>query len=165
METVFKTILIGIGATLIMDLWAFIQSLFNIKSLDYRVVGRWIAKFPQGEFYHKNIIKASPEKHEVLLGWVAHYLIGITFAALLVIIMGKKWLESPTLLPALIIGIVTIIAPFFIMQPAFGFGIAASNMPNPTILRLRSLFTHSIYGIGLFIAAYFIRYIWILVNG
>lgn len=165
METIFKIVLTGVGATLIMDLWAFIQRLFNIKSLDYRIVGRWIANFPKGKFYYENIMKAAPEKHEVLLGWVAHYLIGITFAALLVLIMGQNWLENPTLLPALFIGVITIVAPFFIMQPAFGFGIAASKTPEPTKTRLKSLLTHSIYGIGLYVAACFINYVGASVTG
>ncbi|MBP3944567.1 DUF2938 family protein [Sphingobacteriaceae bacterium WQ 2009] len=93
----------------------------------------------------------------MFIGWTAHYLIGISFAILLVMIMGMKWLENPTLLPALIVGLVTIIAPFFIMQPAFG--IAASNLQDPNILRLRSLLTHSVFGIGLFVSAYVINYI------
>lgn len=165
MENFFKILLIGVGATLTMDLWAYVQKLFNISSLDYRLVGRWISKFSEGKFFHENIAKATPEKYEVLIGWTAHYLIGIIFAVLLVIIMGIKWLEAPTLLPALLIGIVTIIAPFFIMQPAFGFGFAASNLPDPNILRLRSLLTHSVYGIGLFMSAYVINYISTLIKG
>lgn len=159
MNEILRITLVGIGATLVMDIYTFVLKLFNINSLDYRLVGRWISKFSEGKFFHENIVKASPEKYEVFIGWTAHYLIGISFAILLVMVMGMKWLENPTILPALIIGIVTIIAPFFIMQPAFGFGIAASNLPNPNILRIRSLLTHSVYGIGLFVSAYIINYI------
>jgi hypothetical protein len=36
------------------------------------------------------------------------------------------------------------------MQPAFGFGIASSKLPHPNLLRLKSLGTHLIYGIGLY---------------
>jgi len=89
----------------------------------------------------------------VLLGWVAHYSIGIVFSFLLVLIFGVQWLNHPTLLPAFIIGILTTIAPFFIMQPAFGFGFASSKLPNPNVLRLRSLLTHIIFGFGLYISA------------
>lgn len=160
MNEILKITLVGIGATLMMDMYTFVLKLFNINSLDYRLVGRWISKFPEGKFFHENIVKTTPEKFEVVIGWAAHYLIGISFAILLVMIIGMKWLEAPTILPALIIGIVTIIAPFFIMQPAFGFGFAASNLPDPNILRLRSLLTHSVYGIGLFVSVCIINYVY-----
>jgi len=39
------------------------------------------------------------------------------------------------------------------MQPAFGFGVAAAKLPNPNLARLRSLLTHTIYGLGLYLGA------------
>ena len=145
---------VGIGATFIVDIWSFILSLFNIKSLDYRFVGRWITNFPKGKFVHQDIMKATPAHGEVVIGWAAHYLIGVTFAFLLIVFYGKEWLENPTLYPALIIGIITVAAPLFVMQPAFGFGIASSNLPKPNIRRLKSLSTHVVYGIGLYLTAF-----------
>ncbi|WP_312557714.1 DUF2938 domain-containing protein [Empedobacter brevis] len=153
MEIIIKTVLVGVGATLMMDIWAFMLRCFHIKSLDYRFVGRWIGYFFKGKFYHDKIVDSKPVKNEVLLGWVAHYSIGIVFSFLLVLIFGVQWLNHPTLLPAFIIGILTTIAPFFIMQPAFGFGFASSKLPNPNVLRLRSLLTHIIFGFGLYISA------------
>ncbi|MFI5237550.1 MAG: DUF2938 family protein, partial [Ignavibacteriales bacterium] len=38
-------------------------------------------------------------------------------------------------------------------QPSFGFGIASSKLPHPNLLRLKSLSTHLIYGIGLYVSA------------
>jgi hypothetical protein len=157
MEIGFRIVLIGVLATLFMDLWSYILSMFNIKSLDYRLVGRWIGHFKDGVFTHSNIAKSTPVSCERILGWAAHYLIGITFSFVLVIIFGTNWLEQPTVLPALIIGIVTIIAPFFIMQPAFGFGIAASKTSNATLARFKSLMSHSIYGLGLYLGAILVK--------
>lgn len=160
METFVKTILIGIGATFTMDIWAFLlKIIFNIKSLNYQFVGRWIGHFPKGKFFHESITNAQPIANELIIGWLAHYLIGITFAVLLVSIYGNTWLENPTFFPALLIGIVTIVAPFFIMQPCLGIGIAASNLPDPNMARFKSLLTHSIYGIGLYLSALFLNYI------
>ncbi|MCK7525834.1 MAG: DUF2938 domain-containing protein [Ignavibacteriales bacterium] len=48
-------------------------------------------------------------------------------------VFGNGWLEKPLLVPAIIIGLATVIAPLFIMQPALGFGIASSNLPNPIV--------------------------------
>ena len=60
---------------------------------------------------------------------------------------------SVTLLPALVVGVVTVVFPFFVMQPGMGFGIAASKAPDPMRARLRSLMTHTVFGIGLYLAA------------
>jgi energy-converting hydrogenase Eha subunit B len=153
MITILKIILIGIGATFLVDIWAFTLNIFKIKSLDYRYVGRWIANFPQGKFFHKNIMNTPPVKGEIILGWTAHYLIGITFAFLLIVFYGETWLAKPTIFPAIIIGIVTVVSPLFIMQPAFGFGIASSKLSNPNMRRFKSLLTHLVYGVGLYLSA------------
>jgi Protein of unknown function (DUF2938) len=148
-----KILLIGIGATLAIDIWVSALKLFKIKSLDYRFVGRWIGNFPKGKFFHNKIQDTPPVPHELLIGWTVHYLIGITFAFILIAVYGVGWLEKPTLLPAIIIGLITAVAPFFIMQPAFGFGFASAKLPHPNLLRLKSLSTHLIYGIGLYACA------------
>jgi hypothetical protein len=153
MHIIIKTLLVGIGATFAMDIWSFILKLFKISSLDYRFVGRWIGNIPNGQFFHKGIMNSPAIKHELIIGWVSHYLIGISFAYMLLFIYGKGWFAKPMLFPALVIGIATIVAPFFLMQPAFGLGIAGANVPEPDILRLKSFMAHVIYGIGLYISA------------
>ncbi len=50
MEIIIKTVLVGIGATLMMDIWAFMLRCFHIKSLDYRFVGRWMVIFLKENF-------------------------------------------------------------------------------------------------------------------
>ena len=153
MITILKIILSGIGATLMVDIWTFILRLFKITSLDYRYVGRWIAHFPKGTFVHQNILETPPVHGKTFIGWAAHYLIGITFAVLLILIYGNDWLARPALFPALLVGIITVGAPLFIMQPAFGFGVASSKLPKPNIRRLKSLSTHIVYGMGLYLTA------------
>lgn len=153
-EFLWRTIFIGIGATLLMDLWAImLKQFFGIKSLDYSMLGRWVGYLFQGQFYHKNITTTIPVKGEKIIGWTTHYLIGITFAALLISHWGIEWTTHPTILPAILIGIVTVVAPFFILQPGMGLGIAASKTPKPNFARLKSLLTHIIYGIGLYLSA------------
>ncbi|MEC4113504.1 DUF2938 domain-containing protein [Myroides pelagicus] len=146
-------IFIGIGATIVMDLFALLLlKIFGIPSLNYALVGRWIGGFSQGKFTCPNIIQAHSVRGEHAIGWAAHYSIGIAFALVLLLIEGLQWVDQPTLLPALIVGVLTTVAPFFIMQPAFGFGFAASKTPKPTIARLRSLQAHTVYGVGLYLA-------------
>jgi hypothetical protein len=150
---ILKTMAIGIGATLAIDIWVSILKLFNIKSLDYRYVGRWIGNIPKGKYFHNKIQDTPPIPHELILGWTVHYLIGITFTFILIAGYGISWLDEQSILPAIIIGLITAAGPFFIMQPAFGFGIASSKLPHPNLLRLKSLGTHLIYGIGLYVSA------------
>lgn len=148
------SLLIGAGATAVMDLWgAFLKHFFNIPSLDYAMVGRWIGHFRQGQFRHAAIAKAERIKGESFIGWAAHYGIGVIFAGLLLSLWGTEWASNPTLLPALLVGLTTVIAPFFLMQPGMGAGIAASKTPAPNTTRLRSLMAHASFGIGLYISA------------
>lgn len=157
MNILLKISAIGVGATLILDLWNFLLGRFGIKSLDYRFVGRWIGNFVNGKFYHSNIMMTPPVQNELFIGWAAHYLIGISFSFMLIMVFGNGWLEKPLLLPAILIGLATVIAPLFIMQPALGFGIASSNLPNPIVRVLKSIITHLVYGIGLYLSALLIN--------
>jgi len=141
-----------------MDLWAIIlKQFFGIKSLDYSMLGQWIGHLLHGQFSHKNITTTTAIKGEKIIGWTAHYIIGITFAALLISLWGIEWTMHPAILPAILIGIVTVVAPFFIMQPGMGLGIAASKTPKPNIARIRSLLTHFIYGNGLYLSALLLK--------
>jgi hypothetical protein len=151
LEIFVRPMLVGGGATVVMDLWALLlRRGFGIPSLDYRLLGRWIGHFPRGRFVHNNVAQSPPVPGERLIGWSAHYAIGIAFAALLLTIWGLEWARRPTLLPALIVALVTLVAPFLVMQPAMGAGIAASRTPKPNIARLRSVITHTVYGIDLY---------------
>jgi len=88
------------------------------------------------------------------LGWLAHYSIGVTLAALLLAVYGLEWARKPTLFPALTVGIVTVLAPLFILQPALGAGIASSKTPRPVFNCVKSLITHTVFGLGLYLAAF-----------
>ena len=146
--------LVGLGATLVIDLWALLLKRgFNIPSLNYCLLGRWLLHMPSGTFVHDSIGAAEQKRHECAMGWAAHYLIGTTFALVFVLLAPSTWLERPTLLPALAFGILTTLVPFLIMQPSFGLGIAASKAPNPRQARLKSLMTHTVFGVGLYIWA------------
>lgn len=152
---------IGIGATVLLDLYGLmLKRLFGIPPANWAMVGRWIGHFPRGRFVHASIAAAAPIADERAIGWTAHYLIGIGFAALLLLVCGRDWASDPTPIPALTVGLATVIAPFFLMQPAMGFGIAASKTPNPDAARIRSLVSHLIFGIGLFAAAWIGARLW-----
>jgi len=46
---IIGAILVGLGATLLIDLWAlFLRRGFSIPSLDYCLLGRWLLHIPTG---------------------------------------------------------------------------------------------------------------------
>jgi hypothetical protein len=145
---------IGLGATLVMDLWnLFLKRSFSIPSLDYCLLGRWLRHMPGGTLRHANITATPKKPFECAVGRIAHYTIGVVLALVFVVLVSGEWLARPTVLPALLFGIGTVAFPFFIMQPSLGFGIAASRTPRPTQARLKSLVTHTVFGIGLYLCA------------
>jgi hypothetical protein len=153
-EVLVAGLLMGIIGAALMDVWSFVlRRGFGIPTLDYALLGRWIGHFPRGRFVHDRIAVAPPVRGERPLGWLAHYAIGVTFALLLLAIWGLDWVRSPTVWPALVVGLGTIIAPWFVMQPAMGAGIAGSRTPSPRATRLRNLGTHAVYGLGLYLSA------------
>ena len=142
---------IGIGATLAMDLWnLLLKSAFGIPSLNYCWLGRWLRHMTGGTFRHASIAAAPQKPHECALGRVAQYTIGVVLALGFVALASDDWLARPTLPPALLYGIATVVLPFFVMQPAFGLGFAASRTPKPVQARLKSLVTHTVFGVGLY---------------
>ncbi|ASF49127.1 DUF2938 domain-containing protein [Methylophaga nitratireducenticrescens] len=151
MNNLLFIVLIGIGATAVMDLWGIVRKpLLGIPSPNYGLVGRWIVYLAHGQFRHDSIAASSPICEEHIIGWAAHYLIGTAFAALLIGIWGESWIHNPTIGPALAVGIGTVAAPFLLMQPGMGAGIAASRTQHPASARIQSLITHTIFGLGLY---------------
>jgi hypothetical protein len=151
--------LVGVGATLLMDLWnLFLKRGFAIPSLNYCLLGRWVCHMPSGGFRHASIAASPPKPHEGPVGWMAHYTIGVMLALVFVAVIAPAgWLAQPTLLPALLYGLVTVAFPLFVMQPSLGLGIASSRTPHPARARLKSMGTHLIFGLGLYVAALVVR--------
>lgn len=155
---VWHAIAIGVGATLVMDLWMFLRKrLFGIPALDYALVGRWFAYLPRGKFRHAPIAASPPIPGERAVGLLAHYVSGIVFAGFLLAVCGVDWINRPTLVPALVVGIGSVAAPFLLMQPGMGMGVAARLAPRPALARLNSLLTHAIFGVGLYLAGWMIK--------
>jgi hypothetical protein len=103
MNYLLCALIIGAGATAAMDLWGVIRKrLLGIPTPNFALVGRWLALMPRGRFRHESIAAAPSVRHERLIGWTAHYLIGIVFAGLLLGVYGITWIDAPTIVPALL---------------------------------------------------------------
>jgi hypothetical protein len=155
-----SAVVVGLGATLLMDAWALLlKRAFNIPLANYCLVGRWFCHMPEGRFMHASIAAAPQKRCECTVGWIAHYVIGAVYALVLVALVSGSWLARPTLLPAMLFGIGSVLVPYLIMQPSFGLGIAASRTPRPTQARLRSLMAHTAFGLGLYVCAVGVSYV------
>jgi len=158
MDEAVKAVVIGIGATVVMDVWSILLRIFKIPTLDYALVGRWAGHVCRGRFAHTSIAKSAPVQGETPLGWGIHYAVGIVFAALFVGIQGVAWMHFPTWWPAVAFGMATVVMSLFVMQPAMGAGFAASRTPTPLRNCLRSLLTHAVFGGGLYLSAALLNY-------
>jgi hypothetical protein len=151
-------VIIGVGATFLLDGWLSVLRGLGVKTLDTSLIGRWVGHSLQGRLFHTSIAKSRPIRGEWILGWFTHYAIGVAFAAMLIAVQGTAWLQRPALVPALVIGASTVIAPLFVMQPAMGAGIAASKTPTPLKNCLRSIVNHTVFGAGLYLSAIIINW-------
>ncbi|TFW10529.1 DUF2938 domain-containing protein [Oxalobacteraceae bacterium OM1] len=152
-ETILRIVVIGTGATAVMDAWLMALKRMGIQTQNFAMIGRWMGHLFKGRFAHASIAKAATVPGELALGWLTHYAVGIAFAGLLVVLRGAAWLHAPAVLPAVAVGLCTVAFPLFVMQPAMGLGIAASRTPAPWKNRLRSMANHTVFGFGLYLSA------------
>jgi hypothetical protein len=158
MELLVKGVVIGFGATVLMDLWAvLLWKVFRQTRPNWAPVGRWCWHLKSGTVFHDSIAAAEPYGQEQALGWVFHYAVGILYGVILAGLVGASWFAAPTFLPAWILGIVTVGAGWFLLQPGLGIGIAASKLPNANMVRFLNLVSHTVFALGLYGTALLIR--------
>jgi hypothetical protein len=148
-----RIVLIGLGATVVMDVWLWGLKRLGVPTLNFALVGRWVGHLMRGRWAHAAIAKSPPVRHEAALGWLVHYGVGLAFAGLLVGVCGMGWVREPSLWPALAFGMASSAVPLCVMQPAMGAGIASTKTPAPLKNSLKSLATHTVFGVGLYLSA------------
>jgi hypothetical protein len=151
---ILTVVAMGAAGAALMDVWSLaLRRVWHVPTLDYALLGRWVGHLARGRFFHERIATSAPVRGERALGWLAHYGIGVAFAVPVVVLGGSGWIAHPTIWPAMAVGMGTILAPWLVMQPGMGLGIAASRSPRPGATRLRNLATHAVYGLGIYAAA------------
>ena len=108
---------------------------------------------PRGVFIHRPITATPQVRGEKAIGWIFHYAVEIVYAGLYVAVVRFGLGSAPTIVSALIFAIALLVAPWFIMQPALGFGFVAARFPNPAAVRAINASTHAIFGLGLYLGA------------
>lgn len=161
LQDIERAILVGIGATAMLDVWLLVIGRIGVPTLNFAFLGRWVGHLFRGRVAHPAIARASAIPHELALGWMTHYVIGIAFAAILLGWKGAPWATQPTLGPALLLGVTSVLAPLFVMQPAMGAGFASAKTSTPAKNVLRSVANHAVFGLGLYLStllvAHFLR--------
>ena len=158
LELVLRGAAIGLGATVLMDLWAIVLNRgFGLPRPNWGLVGRWVWHLRDGKIFHDAIGDAAPYSGELALGWAFHYAVGILYGIILALLVGVSWFVQPTFLPAFIWSILTVGAGWFLLAPGMGAGWASSKAPNPTKVRVLNLVSHTVFALGLFGSALLIR--------
>jgi hypothetical protein len=136
-----------------MDVWALVlNKAAGIPLPNWAMVGRWFRHVPKGKLFHDDIAKAEGFGNERAVGWIAHYVIGIVYAGALIWIV-PGWAAAPTFLPAWVLGMITIGAGWFLLQPGMGAGIASSRRANANQIRLLNVLAHTVFATGLWATA------------
>ena len=144
-------LVMGLGATLAIDLWAqLLRRGAGIGSIDWRLVGRWVAGLGRGRLRLGAGDTANLSRGDSLLGWSTHYAVGIAYA-LIYLALLRSTAGNVSLASALLFGLVTVLAPWLILQPGLGKGWFASATPRPGMTRLLNLATHLLFGAGLYL--------------
>jgi hypothetical protein len=146
-------VIVGIFATFTMDVVAVIAFRVGIAGRGPRrtgpdLIGRWIGYLLRGKFRHADILQTPPLRGELLLGFAAHYSIGIVltlmYLGLLVAVHA-----TPTALSAILYGAATTVLPWFLMFPSQGLGWLGRETPGDAHLARASLFNHIVFGLGI----------------
>jgi len=146
-----QAIMLGIFATATLDVWNVALNRFaGMPVPNWGFVGRWFAHMLRGRFRHEAIAAAEPVPNEVAIGWLAHYLIGILFAAIL-LAFWPGWIRNPTFWPPMVVGWVTILAGWLLLSPGLGGGIAHAKRPDAARARALNVVGHTVFGLALWV--------------
>lgn len=156
-----EMILLGIWATLFMDILAKILSKFNIihPTIKPHIIGRWALYMVRGKFVHADINKTPELGNEKSAALIAHYLIGIILAGIYLFIGSKMPTIGNQPWTPLIFGIATTLLPWFWLYPSIGLGIMASNARERSSYIVTSLVNHTDFGLGFLIWIVFFRHL------
>ena len=154
MDLIVTGVLAGVLGTLVMDL---LNHLFArtgmISKIEVGMIGRMVGGWVHGRFLYGHPDEMKQVEREVYHGYISHYAIGISLV--LPYVFGWNLMFGGPASPewALVYGVATTVASWFIVYPSMGFGAFGKRSPDGIKAALSSLANHFFYGIGL--AVYF----------
>lgn len=144
-------IIIGLLATAFLDIFSIILwAVCGTPKTEWRFIGRWFLLMPKGKFIHQHISKSESVKGELAFGWFMHYTIGASWSLIYFSIMAFMN-SQPTFLSASLFGIITLVVPYMVLQPALGHGFFAQKHPRPIAMPILSFLSHLSFGQAMFV--------------
>jgi hypothetical protein len=149
-STLIKAFVVGMCATLLMDLLNFLGAKLELVA-QFRpsMLGRWVTRLVRGEFILQDIRKAPPAKGELIIGELTHYSIGGMLAVFFVLLAGQLGLPMTNFAVTIVYGIFTCVFAWFILFPSYGFGVFGKRGPAHMKPLKTSLYGHFNFGLGL----------------
>ncbi|MBT0958936.1 DUF2938 family protein [Alphaproteobacteria bacterium KMM 3653] len=151
-ELLFVGAATGLGATIVLDLFAVLRQGWAPTHGFYCLVGRWVGLLPQNGLFHDDIRSSAPLTSEAMLGWGAHILLGVVYGVAFAIIFGMSAIVTPQLWQGLSFGLATVLVPWLIFQPLFGWGLGMSKAPDPWKMRMKGVINHTVFGLGIWLS-------------
>ena len=148
----------GLFATIIFDLFqSSLNYAYGIEKPKWNLLGRYFLGYKESKFIRKTLIDDEELDNELFWGYFFHYLIGIIYGIIFVI-LNFLLFEYPSILLAYIFGFTTVLGAWcFLMPFAYNLGFFASKSEQRMKLLTENLIVHFVFGTGLFIGLYIIN--------
>lgn len=151
MENVlYFCLLVGIGSTIILDVWVtLVEKTIGIPQTNWGMAGRWVCGIPKGNLILDTSFDQAPTISEKAIGWLFHYAVGIGYALLLILLFGVDFIDAPSLMPIIIVGLVlSTLAGLAILMPALGAGFMGRLVPNWYAMFIYLVVAHAVFAAG-----------------
>lgn len=143
-------IILGIFATIIMDVWqVFLLLAFKIPAPEWKFVGRWILGIPTLGFVQKIPTELPMRRLEKLTGWVTHYLMGILYAFIYIYLVEVMPIDQ--LMVTFLFVAISLLTPWLLLFPCMGMGFFAARTPKPRLVIIYNLITHLIFSFSMYL--------------
>ena len=152
---VFQGIVSGLIATIIFDLFNYsLNFAYGIDKPKWNLLGRYFLGYKEGMFIRKSLLEDEELNNELMWGYFFHYLIGVIYG-LLFVILNYLLFDYPSILLAYVFGFTTVLGGWcFLMPFAYNLGFFASKNENRINILVQNLIAHFVFGTGLFIGFY-----------
>lgn len=150
----------GVLGTLAMDLLNNLvarsaPALFS--KIDVAMIGRMAAGWARGRYRYRHPDEMAQVSNEFVWGYLAHYTIGLGLAVPFVLGWELGIGGPPSPAAAVLYGVATSVASFFIVYPSIGLGVFGRRSPDRFRAFLSPLVNHLFYGVGLAVAVVLVR--------
>ncbi|GHB34564.1 DUF2938 family protein [Salinicola rhizosphaerae] len=149
-------LVVGIGSTIVLDLWAWlVAKTTGMAGTDWGVVGRWLLDIPSGRVVlDSRPDRPAPGGREKTVGWLFHYLVGLAYAMLILLVWGVDYIADPKVVPVFWVGVViSSLAGLLILMPGLGGGILGRKLPNQAAIIAYVIIAHIAFAAGQYVFA------------